>query len=68
MIHSFSKRYIVHTYKYDCYQICNVCNSWQHEFSAFRKWQQSKKRVLKTNESFIVTLYMMPLLDVNSLW
>jgi hypothetical protein len=34
-----------------------MCTSWQHEFSAFRKWRQSKKRVLKTNESFIVTLY-----------
>jgi hypothetical protein len=34
-----------------------MCTSWQQEFSAFRKWRQSKKRVFVSNESFIVTLY-----------
>jgi hypothetical protein len=36
----------------------SYCTSWQHGFNAFRKWRQSNKRVLKTNESFIVILYI----------
>jgi hypothetical protein len=68
MIHSFSKRYIVQSItrtntidiwnEPKTHQVCNMCTSWQHEFNASRKWPQSKKRVLKTNESFIVTLYI----------
>jgi hypothetical protein len=44
-----------------------MCTSWQHEFSASRKWRQSKKRVLFWNESFIVTLYLIEIRSL-SMW